>query len=239
MRVQTLDERHDRIRRLRVEVPGRFIGQDDRRIADERSSDRNPLCFTTGELGGDVIEARAEANSLEGHSRRSPPPPHGPTSIEQAIGHVIESRVTGQQMELLKDEANLASSQRRQLAIRQRGDVVSRHFDSPRRRPIECAHQMEQGRFAGAGRSDNRQQFTGPYVERHPINGPHRRGRGIDLHHVLKRQNRPTYVDAHGITTNAPTWSCSEVTSTRPSAKNPGSTATRAVEPSAKPTSTA
>ena len=37
---------------MRVEVAGRLVGEDQRRVGDERARDRDPLLLTAGELDG-------------------------------------------------------------------------------------------------------------------------------------------------------------------------------------------
>src|SRR5215212_922607 len=48
-----------------VEVPGRLIGEHDRRTPDEGPSDRNPLALPAGKLGGLEGRARGEADPFE------------------------------------------------------------------------------------------------------------------------------------------------------------------------------
>ena len=48
--VETLDDRQDLFRSPRVEVAGRLVGQEDRRIGDQRPGNRHPLLLSPGEL---------------------------------------------------------------------------------------------------------------------------------------------------------------------------------------------
>ena len=48
--------------RRRVEVAGRLVREDDVRLRDERTGDRDALLLATGELGGAVREAIAESD---------------------------------------------------------------------------------------------------------------------------------------------------------------------------------
>ncbi len=50
-------QREDLGARLRVEVAGRLVGEDDGRPRDQRAGDRDALLLATGELGGPVAEA--------------------------------------------------------------------------------------------------------------------------------------------------------------------------------------
>ena len=44
--MQAIEERHDLVAGLRVEVAGRFVGEDDRRPIDQRTRDGNALALT-------------------------------------------------------------------------------------------------------------------------------------------------------------------------------------------------
>ena len=55
----------DAVARLRVEVAGRLVGEDDGGPGDQRAGDRDPLLLAAGELGGPVGGAVGEADGLE------------------------------------------------------------------------------------------------------------------------------------------------------------------------------
>src|SRR4051794_3068942 len=48
--VDAVEQSHDADGRLGVQVPGRFVGEQDQRAVDERASDRHPLLLTAGQL---------------------------------------------------------------------------------------------------------------------------------------------------------------------------------------------
>jgi ATPase subunit of ABC transporter with duplicated ATPase domains len=50
--VQLVDKSQDGLPGGLVQVPGRLVGEHDRRLADEGSRDRDPLALPAGELGG-------------------------------------------------------------------------------------------------------------------------------------------------------------------------------------------
>ena len=51
--------------RLRVEVPGRLVGEDDLGLRRERARDRDALLLTAGELGRPVRQPVAEADGVD------------------------------------------------------------------------------------------------------------------------------------------------------------------------------
>jgi hypothetical protein len=67
--VQVLAQHSEQVenlrRRLRVEVAGRFVGDDQRRVGDDRPGDADPLLLAAGQLPGAVGEAVGEADEVE------------------------------------------------------------------------------------------------------------------------------------------------------------------------------
>ena len=55
-----------------VEVAGGLVGEDHRRLGDDRSGDRHPLPLAARQLGRPVVEPVAEADPLEGGDRSAP-----------------------------------------------------------------------------------------------------------------------------------------------------------------------
>jgi len=49
-----------------VQVARRLVGEKELRLIDERTRDADALLFATGELAGDVVQAMAEPDVLEG-----------------------------------------------------------------------------------------------------------------------------------------------------------------------------
>ena len=67
--VQALEDAHDLDARARVEVAGRLVGEQNRRLVDERARDRDALLLTAGELVRHVVIARAQAHRVEHRER--------------------------------------------------------------------------------------------------------------------------------------------------------------------------
>src|SRR6267143_6610874 len=57
LRVQFVEELHDLGAGNRVEIAGRFVGEDDERVVDERAGNGHALLLATGKLEGLVIES--------------------------------------------------------------------------------------------------------------------------------------------------------------------------------------
>ena len=69
--VELVEERHDLVAGLGVEVAGGFVGEDDGGLVDEGAGDGDALTLTAGELVGLVHHAAAEADGLENSSWRA------------------------------------------------------------------------------------------------------------------------------------------------------------------------
>src|SRR5262249_41950132 len=63
--IQALENPHDFDAGCRVEVPGRLVGQYDRRVVDQRARDRDALLLSARELIRMMIGAVAQAHELE------------------------------------------------------------------------------------------------------------------------------------------------------------------------------
>src|SRR5262245_55679849 len=71
--VQALKDAHDLDARPCVEVAGGLVGQQDRGLIDERSSDCHTLLLSTGQLIGHVVVALAKADGIECRQRPAVP----------------------------------------------------------------------------------------------------------------------------------------------------------------------
>src|SRR5262245_12486208 len=67
--VESLKDRHDLFRRLRVEVAGRLVGQDQLRVVDQSPRDRDALLLAARELARMVILAAFEADDRQALAR--------------------------------------------------------------------------------------------------------------------------------------------------------------------------
>ena len=67
--MQLIEQRHDLIAGLRVQVAGRLVGQDDRRPVDERARNGNALPLTAGKLVRLMVHALFEVHRAQGRFR--------------------------------------------------------------------------------------------------------------------------------------------------------------------------
>jgi hypothetical protein len=52
-----VQQRHDLFAGARVQVSGRLVGEEDRRIVDQRPGNRHPLLLSAGKLVGPMVDA--------------------------------------------------------------------------------------------------------------------------------------------------------------------------------------
>ena len=147
--------------RLRVEVPGRLVGEDDRRPLGERPRDRDPLALAAGQLRRPVGEAVAEADALERGPRRVPPLAAADPRVEQPGGDVVDRGQRVLEVEGLEHEPDLVGAQPGELAVRRLGDVAPGDPDLAARRALERAEDRQHRRLARSRRTDHRDLIAG------------------------------------------------------------------------------
>src|SRR4029453_19302408 len=238
--VELADELHDRGAGGAVEVAGRFVGEDDRRMPDEGAGDRDALPLAAGEVGGLEGGAWGEADPFERLVGASVPLGGGDAGVEQPVGDVLPRRGMFGQEELLKDEADLPGPQPRELAVAKARRVDATDPDRAAPRPLERPDHVQERGLARPGGPDDRHQLAPPNGEGHSPEGGHRRLLPVDLGHSIQLQNRFAAHD-DGTTTRSPWRRSPWTTWTRPPAvsNRPSFTATSSRRPSARTTSTA
>ena len=65
LRMEFVEEAHDLVAGLRIEVSGRLVGEEDGRLVDEGAGNRDALALSARELVGFVVHAFFEANEAE------------------------------------------------------------------------------------------------------------------------------------------------------------------------------
>ena len=70
--VDLVEERHDLVAGLLVEVAGRLVGEQERRIVAERTRHGHALAFAAGKLCGTVAETVAETDDFRQFKRTRP-----------------------------------------------------------------------------------------------------------------------------------------------------------------------
>jgi hypothetical protein len=118
-----------------------------------------------------VAQPVGEAARGERRHRAAATLGQGQAGVQQAVRHDVLYGHSGRQVELLEHEPDPVCPQRGEPAVRQRADVQPVHQDGAGARPVEGAHQVQQGRLAGAGRPDDRDHLAALDANGHPAHG--------------------------------------------------------------------
>ena len=134
--VQLEEECRDRVRRSLIEIAGRFIAQQEPRMADERAGNRDTLLFAARQFRGTMIDAIETGRLLRSafvpaardHRQRVVLRRLRPSTADQRRDeHVLEHRTLRQQAVILKDEPDFGVAEAGQGCRRQaRTDPVQR-----------------------------------------------------------------------------------------------------------------
>ena len=117
------EERHEFGRGLRVEVAGRFVGEQHRGIVDECAGDRDALLLAAGEFVGPVRRAVGEADFAESLRRRREAFALRDAGVEEGERDVAQCRGARQQVEALEDEAEFCQADASQRVVVERANV--------------------------------------------------------------------------------------------------------------------
>lgn len=157
----------DRFRRDRIEVADRLVGEQEGGVLCQTARNGDPLALAAteavGPLASEIVDADiahcpfhgvvidlAEAPE-EGLPRmRAPEPP---------VQHVLADALLLDQCELLENEAGIATPGARRWPLRI--ERPAEHARLPAKAAQATVEQPEKGRFAGAGRADQRHFLAG------------------------------------------------------------------------------
>src|ERR687893_332115 len=151
--VDAVQKLHDAHARVRVEVAGRLVGDEYRRLRDEGPGYRDALLLSAGEHIRILIHLPREPHKVEdlGHLR-----PYGAAPLARnlhRVGDVLGCGLVREQLEVLEDGPDVAP-EARDLAPRYRGEPRTLDIDGPRCRLYLLEDQTYHCRLARAARPD-------------------------------------------------------------------------------------
>ena len=148
--IQALKDLHNLETGVRVEVPGGLVGEQERGPIDECPRDGHTLLLSPRELVRVMALAAFEAYELQELASPLVTIAGGGPVLEKRKLDVLERAGARKEVEVLKDEPELAVSYACQLVARERRGVSSAEKVAPLRRPVETAHHVHEGRLARA-----------------------------------------------------------------------------------------
>ena len=173
----------------RIEIAGRLVGQQQRRLMKHRPRQGDPLLLAHAQFGRHMMNTRLETepfDQLLGSLHRAGVPQRNVRRQD-----ILENVQVGDQVKLLKHEADFLSSERAALVRGQlvRIDIV--HQDRAAGGPQQRSSQQQQGALAAsAGPPDGNGLVVGDR-KRKPIHGlDHFTSTGIGFGNVLQQQHR-------------------------------------------------
>ena len=119
--VDPVEQLHDPDRGLGVEVPGRLVGQEQRRVVDERARDRDALLLAAGELVGIVVDLRLEADEAEDLGDLAADLAAAGADHLQRVGDVVVDVAVRKQLEVLEDACRSGAAGGARAVVRQLG----------------------------------------------------------------------------------------------------------------------
>ena len=115
--VQSGEQVHHLLTMRRVEVSGRFVGQDELRIGHHCPSHCHPLLLTSGELHREVLFAMNNLHLIEGSLHLFAAFAGFISKINEWKFHIFKHIQLIYQVEILKNKANIVFSQRSPLPL--------------------------------------------------------------------------------------------------------------------------
>src|SRR3954454_24964266 len=189
--VQLAQELHHRLAVLRVEVAGRLVGEEDRRLARERARTRDALLLAAGELRGIVLHPVQHADALQRRLDAPLPLRRRELAKRQRQVDVLRDGEIADEVERLEDEADLAIADARAVGEIELLDRFAGELVAAGRRRVEQTEDREERRFAAAGRAGDRDVLAAADLQMDGCQGMRLELVGVeDLAHVFESDQR-------------------------------------------------
>src|ERR1700682_2468467 len=189
--VEIAQQPHDLEARFAVEVPGRFIGEEDCRVGHECPGDGDALLLPAREFVGQVAGAFQQTDRFERGHRPLAPLQVVARVNERHLDVVYRTRARNQVVGL-EDEADLSIANPGQLVVGQCRHVVAIEDVAAGRWLVEAADQVHQRAFARTGRSHDGDELALRDMERDSPEGGYLHFTGaVDLGYPLEGDHPP------------------------------------------------
>lgn len=159
--VEFVKETHDRLAGARVEVSSRFVGQDQTRSIDDGAGDGDTLTFTTGHFARCVPPTFAQADAVE--CLHGSLPAKATSSINHGNHHIFQCAGSIDQVERLKDEADVVVSDLGELLFRQIADNLLAKREGPAGGSVKAPQDVHERTLAATGSAGNAHEF--PFLD--------------------------------------------------------------------------
>src|SRR5215469_12679341 len=179
-----------------VEIAGRLVAEQDFGIVGERADDRDTLLLAAGKPRRAVSGSRAETDAFEQLRRLAAGAASRDAGNHLRQHHVFERRELWQQMMKLIHEPDMRAPEQGPPLVGEAAAILAADQHRPAVWALEQPRDMEQGRLAGARRTDQRNDFPplqrkvdavqhrqlGSDLPEHPAHLPQLQHRGLRNH---------------------------------------------------------
>ena len=157
--VDPVEQLHDPDRGVGVEVPGRLVADQKRRVVDDGARDRDALLLTARELVGKRGHLVREPDEVEHLGHLAADRAAAFALHLQRVGDVLGRRTVREQLEVLEDAADVAAQVRHLRALEAR-QVAAADDDLARGRLDLLQHEPDHRRLARAGGPDDEDEVA-------------------------------------------------------------------------------
>lgn len=141
-----------------VEISGRFVGKNNRRLGCERPPNRHTLLLPAGKLRRKMMLAVREAQNV--HQLINIRPVRLFVIKEERQHHVFFHIQLGNQVICLKNEPDIPPAKNRKLLFLHGVNIPVVNHDLPGGGEVQRAKHVEQRALTGAGRPDHRRELS-------------------------------------------------------------------------------
>ena len=159
---EPVEEIQDDRRRVGVEGAGGLVGEDQRRVVDQRSRDGDPLLLASGEPVGEAPRAVGEPDALEQGARPRAAGRVVTAGELERQQQVLLHGEEGDQVEELEDEPDAPPPEERAVALAERRDVGAVHHHRARGRQVDAADQVEERGLSRPAAADQHRDLALP-----------------------------------------------------------------------------
>jgi hypothetical protein len=163
--VEAAEDLHHFERQIRVEVAGRLVGDEDRRLAHDGARDADALLLAGRQLQRRALLAPQQSDLIERGAHALADFLGADAGDDQRQRDVVEDRAVVEQLVILEHHADLAAI-RRHLATSDAGDVLAVHDQLTAARPLDQRDELQQARFTGAGVTGDEHDLAGRDLQR-------------------------------------------------------------------------
>ena len=147
--VDAVQKLHDADRRLRIEVSGRLVGDQQTRVVHERARNRDALLLATGEFSRQTPTLLGEANEREHFLDLAADLARRLADDLQRVGDVVGCGAIAEEFEVLEDATD-GAAQVRNLVSPQRPEITPADHDAAGVELKLLHHRSDEGRLPGA-----------------------------------------------------------------------------------------